>query len=82
MFFSVDRIISGRAVLIGQDGKPLEVPVNMLPNGTKEGDMLYYGKDGFTPAPEKTAERRSRVAGMLGVLLRGMHEPEDDKEKP
>lgn len=69
MFFSVDRIVQGKATLVGEDKKPLEVPVAMLPPGAREGDMLYYGKAGFEPAPDKTAERRSRVAGMLELLL-------------
>lgn len=72
MFFSIDRIImGGKAELIGEDRKPLQVPVDMLPEGAKPGDVLFYSNGKFTPAPEKTAERRSRVAGMLGMLLSG-----------
>ncbi|MDL2214162.1 DUF3006 domain-containing protein [Clostridia bacterium OttesenSCG-928-O13] len=78
MFFSVDRIVSGKAMLIGEDKRPLEVSVDLLPPGTKEGDMLFYGKDGFSPAPDKTAERRTRVAGMLGTLLQMEDDAEDD----
>ncbi len=69
MFFSVDRIVGGKAELMGEDRSPLTVPVNMLPPGTREGDMLFYGKDGFCAAPDKTAERRGRVADMLGKML-------------
>ncbi len=77
MFFTVDRVIPGGAVLVGEDGKTLKVSVHMLPQGAKEGEMLFYGKDGFTLAPEKTAERRSRMAGMLGELLRGRHDKDE-----
>ena len=69
MLFSVDRIIGGTAVLIGEDQKPLEVPLSMLPQGTKSGDMLYYEENCFQQAPEKAAERREAIAEMLGKLL-------------
>lgn len=78
MFFSVDRIIDGKAELIGEDKRPLTVPVSMLPPGTREGDMLYYANGAFTPAPDKTAERRSRVADMLERLL---YMPDDETEE-
>lgn len=77
MFFSVDRIISGKAELMGEDRRTLAVLLEMLPPGTREGDMVFYGKDGFSPAPDKAAERRSRVAEMLGHLL---HTSDDDDE--
>ena len=69
MFFSVDRIGGETAELMGEDKRSLTVPVSLLPAGTREGDMLFYGREGFVAAPEKTAERRSRVADMLGKLL-------------
>lgn len=69
MYFSVDRIVSGKAMLIGEDGKPLEVPVSMLPKGAKEGIMLWYEKGKFTLDEGKTEERRAQVAEMLGILL-------------
>lgn len=75
MYFSIDRISQGRAVLIGEDGQPLEVPADMLPAGAREGDMVFYDTVGFVPAPDKTRERRSRVADMLGKL---MDMPEDE----
>ena len=77
MFFSVDRFEGDMAELIGEDGKPLAVPADSLPPGTREGDMLYYGREGFTLAPDKTAERRARVADMLERLL---SLPEDEKK--
>ncbi len=70
MFFSVDRIVGSKAELMGEDRSPLTVPVAMLPPGTREGDMLFYSKNGFSAAPEKTAERRSRVADMLAQMLK------------
>jgi hypothetical protein len=70
VFFSIDRFEGETAVLIGEDRRPLEVPVSLLPQGAKPGEMLFYGKDGFSPAPEKTAERRGRMAAILEKLLK------------
>lgn len=79
MYFSVDRIIKGKAVLIGEDRKPLTVPLDMLPAGTKSGDMLLYTNSGkFIQAEERARERRQGVAEMLGVLLKA---EDDDGEK-
>lgn len=80
MYFSVDRIIKKRAVLIGEDKKPLEVPLDMLPGGIKTGDMLYYDRGGFILTPDKAAERRERVAEMLEVLLKTPDAPQTDEE--
>lgn len=80
MYFSVDRIIKKRAMLIGEDKKPLEVPLELLPDGIKSGDMLLYTSSGkFVPAEEKARERRQGVADMLGVLLKS-REGDDGKE--
>lgn len=76
MFFSIDRIVGGRAMLMGEDNKPLEVGVDLLPPGAKAGDMLYYEKGRFTAAPNKTRERRERMADVLGQLLRNREEAE------
>lgn len=80
MFFSIDRIVDGVAMLIGEDRKPLEVPAHMLPNGAKEGDTVRYRNGMFFPAPEKTAERRAMVADMLALLLQGDEEDEGEDE--
>jgi len=39
-FFAVDRIESGYAVLIGDDGRQFELPLASLPGGTTEGTIL------------------------------------------
>lgn len=78
MYFSVDRIIKGKAMLIGEDRKPLEVSLSLLPPGTKSGDMLIYTNSGkFIQAEERARERREGVAEMLGILLKA----EDDKNE-
>lgn len=76
MLFSLDRVVGKTAVLMGEDNKPLEVPLDMLPKGAKNGEMFWYEKGRFTPAPDKAAERRERVSGMLATLLH-THDDED-----
>lgn len=77
MYFSIDRIVSGRAMLIDEDKKPLEVPADMLPAGAKEGDMLFYAKGKFALDAKKTAERRERVGETLAMLLRARDNGQD-----
>ncbi len=70
MYFSIDRIVQGQAMLIGEDEKPMEIPVWMLPDGAKSGDMLLYTRGKFVLAEERAKERRQGVADMLGILLK------------
>ena len=76
MLFSIDRIIGKTAELIGEDGKALQVPSNMLPKNARSGDMLDYREGAFQPAPDKAEERRERVGEMLSMLLR---RPKDEE---
>lgn len=71
MYFSIDRKTGERAVLIGEDGKALEVSLAMLPPGAREGDVLRHESGAFAPAPKKTEERRRQVGEALARLLRG-----------
>lgn len=70
IYFSIDRFEGKTAILIGEDAKPLDVPVSMLPQGVKPGEMLLYEDGEFLKAPEKTQERRKEVADMLAKLLK------------
>ncbi len=79
MLFSIDRIVGKTAVLVDERGKPLEVPVSMLPAGAKPGEMLEYEDKTFRYAPEKTAMRRETIAAVLGQLLARGDEADDSK---
>lgn len=78
MFLSVDSITDGMALLIDDEGQTLELPVDFLPEGTREGDMLFYGRDGLVPAPDETEVRRAQAAGLLDALLQGDKADEAD----
>lgn len=77
MLFSIDRVVGQTAVLIDERGKPMDVPLRMLPPGAKAGEMVEYEDGGFRYAPEKTALRRETIAGVLGQLLARGDETED-----
>ncbi|MDL2294469.1 DUF3006 domain-containing protein [Ruminococcaceae bacterium OttesenSCG-928-D13] len=81
MYFSIDRKIGQRAMLTGEDRKPLEVPLEMLPPGAKEGDMLLYEGGKFYPAPGKADERRRQVGEALAMLLRQGGNSDDDGDE-
>lgn len=76
MYFSVDRIVGRKATLIGEDKKPMQVPLTFLPRGTKAGDMLLYRDRHFEKAEEKQRERREGIADKLSKLL-GLKDPPD-----
>ena len=55
------------AVLIGDDGTQLVVPLSLLPAGTQEGDVLNLSLDHDTGE----TERRRRLVGNLQKKLFG-----------
>lgn len=65
----VDRIEEGIAVLIGDDGERLELPLESLPEGTREGSLLRQTPCGFEPDPGE-AERRRLMAERTRRLIR------------
>lgn len=69
MYFSIDKIEGDKATLIGEDRKPLVVPLSLLPEGSQSTGMLKYQDGAFHAAPQKTAEQQKKIAGMLSQLL-------------
>ena len=62
MKYAVDRIGGNIAVLIGEDESKLCVAVSCLPEGSREGSVLYHLPNGaFTAAPEEEHTRRKRL---------------------
>lgn len=54
------------AVLIGDDGTQVVLPLALLPNGTQEGDVLSLS---FAQDAGETEARRQRVAGLQKKLF-------------
>lgn len=65
----VDRIEEGVAVIIADDGMRLEVPLESLPVGTREGSVIKRTPDGFEPDPDEE-ELRRRMAERTRRLKR------------
>ena len=72
MYYSVDRVAGGNAVLVGEDETLLKAPLAALPAGVKTGDVFAHDDSGaFTFSQEMTDARRAAVEQMLRTLLDG-----------
>jgi hypothetical protein len=67
MKVSIDRIENGVAVLVMQDDPSgiIRVPVSLLPQGCREGDVLTLT---FEADPGETAAAKERVTGLIDKL--------------
>jgi hypothetical protein len=67
MKVSIDRIEQGVAVLLMQDDPSgiIRVPVSLLPQGCREGDVLTMTLDAD---PGETAAVKERVTGLIDKL--------------
>jgi len=70
MRFCVDRIEGDVAVLSGDGGETVNVPLASLPEGVREGDVLRYDDGVWVPDPDETARRAERVRGKLNRLFK------------
>ncbi len=66
MHFAIDRIEEGLAVLVGDDGSRLHLPVGLLPEGAGEGQVLRLSLE---IDHAETAERAGRVRDLQRRLL-------------
>jgi hypothetical protein len=64
---TIDRIEGKMAVLLmGEDGKAkVNMPLSLLPEGCKEGDILSVS---IEQDPEATEKAKERVSGMMEKL--------------
>ena len=62
---SVDRIEGDIAVLLGREAHRWLLPVELLPDGAKEGDVLVVTLE---TDPEETEARRRRIGGLQRSL--------------
>lgn len=61
MKLTVDRIEEGFAVLEKEDMSHENVPLTLLPPGTKEGSVLAFDGTAYTLDPDAEAEARARI---------------------
>ena len=67
----IDLIEETIAVCQEEDGTRWEIPVNLLPQGAKEGDwLLFDGKD-YIPDPQQTKRKREAAVNLFHRLKKG-----------
>lgn len=63
---TIDRIEGKIAVLlVGDESTKLNIPLSLLPEGCKEGDVLNIS---FERDPEATEQAKERVSGLMEKL--------------
>lgn len=65
----VDRIEGGFAVAELEDGSRCEIPLDELPEGTREGSVLKKTERGWEPDPEEERRRREKAAELTRRLF-------------
>ncbi len=63
---TIDRIEGKIAVLLlGDESIKLNIPLSLLPDGCREGDILNLS---FARDPEATSQAKERVSGLMDKL--------------
>lgn len=70
MHFTVDRITGNIAVLEKEDNSHIEAPIEALPQGTKEGSVLFFNGSEYVIDTEKETERKMRIAEKQKMLFK------------
>lgn len=70
MKYTVDRIVSGIAVLEKEDLSHIEVPVSSLPEGTKEGSVLLFDGSVYSFDFDEEAERKRQIAEKQKLIFK------------
>ena len=65
----IDRIEGGIAVLVGDSGEKMEVPLSGLPSGAHEGSCLRPCECGFALDEGEEAARKRRIERKLSALF-------------
>ena len=69
MFWTIDRVEEGTAILLCEDGRRSALPAEQLPAGAAEGDWGRLVDGAFLPDPAQTEKRRQKIRGLLKDLL-------------
>jgi hypothetical protein len=65
---AVDRFEGSFAVCEQEDGSMVDVDMKLLPEGTKEGDVLTFHNGIYAVDAEVTAARAKRIRQLTGEL--------------
>lgn len=67
---SIDRFEGSFAVCFDDSGACRDIPLALLPEGAREGEMLEVGGDGILRlSPDETARRRKAIASLQSALF-------------
>ena len=61
MYYSVDRIEENTAVLEDDDGKRRSIELLLLPENTKESDILFEDENGTFVKDDEEKDRRQKL---------------------
>ncbi len=61
MYYSVDRIEGATAVLEDDDANRVNVQLSVLPEGTKECDILFKDENGVFKKDDEEKQRRQKL---------------------
>lgn len=65
-YATLDRIEGGTAVvLIGEEGDTIEISKNLLPEGSKEGDLISFKLE---VKDKKTREEKEKIGKLIKKL--------------
>lgn len=71
MYYAVDAIERDIVRLIDDDETALSMPLDKLPQGAAEGDVLKWQGGAWQIDPEETQRRREYAAALLREVLGG-----------
>lgn len=81
VYWSVDRVEEGQAILEGPDGSWMQRSLSELPPQIKEGDCLFQNAGEWQIDPEETQRRRKEMAQRLRAVF-GKGCPDSAQEQP
>lgn len=68
MYYTVDRVEEGLALVESPEKTMLNIPLEKLPAGVKAGDVLCLQDGVFLPAPEEQKVREARIQRKMDAL--------------
>ncbi len=69
MKLTVDRIVEGIAVVENEDMNHFEISLSDLPQGVKEGTVLFFDGTNYLIDIDEEAERRRRISEKQKLLF-------------
>lgn len=68
-YYSVDRIEDDVVVCMDEKGKLINLPIDKVEHGVKEGDMLYQLADRYLVDDDRTNRRRLEMEELQNGLF-------------